>query len=242
MGHTYQEEYTIPFDLSDVNGHLKLPTFLSKLLEVSGYHSAALGRSDLYVRDRYGCAWIVTDYELFIEALPTFNEKVIIQTEAVAYNKLICHRQFKVLDQAGRLLIRVESYFALMHFENRKIMPVPDELIAPYQSEKVKKIVRGAKYTNLENAEKQDYRVRYFDIDLNGHVNNSKYLEWMYDTLGYDFLSCHFPRHIHLKYNREVSPGGAISSEYCWDGLVSHHQITSDGQINAQAIIEWEKI
>ncbi|MGT2784034.1 acyl-ACP thioesterase domain-containing protein [Streptococcus merionis] len=241
MGHTYQEDYTISFELSDTNGNLKLPPFLSVLLEVSGHHSAQLGRSDVYVLENYGYVWIVTDYEFDIVRLPKFSEKVVIRTEAISYNKLICHRRFEVLDDKEDLLIRVESYFALMDLENRKIVVVPDDLLEPYQSEKVKKIARGAKYPSLEEPERSSYHVRYLDIDMNGHVNNSKYLDWMYDVLGYAFLKQHVPSHIHLKYSREVSPGGDISSEFVRDGLVSHHQICSDGQINAQAIITWRK-
>ncbi|MDQ0223568.1 acyl-ACP thioesterase domain-containing protein [Streptococcus moroccensis] len=239
MGHAYQEKFTIPFDFSDVNGNLKLPPFLSKLLDVSGQHSAELNRSDVYVLETYGLVWIVTDYEFDIVRLPRFSENVTIRTEAVSYNKLICHRRFEVMDETGELLMRVESYFALMDLEQRKIVPVPEDLLEPYHSEKVKKIARGAKYKSLEKPSKANYHVRFFDIDMNGHVNNSKYLDWMYDVLGYEFLKTHVPRHIHLKYNREVSPGGDVSSEFEMDGLVSHHQIGSDGQTNAQAIISW---
>lgn len=39
----------------------------------------------------------------------------------------------------------------------------------------------------LEQSIDRDYYVRYFDIDMNGHVNNSKYLDWIYDVLGCAF-------------------------------------------------------
>ena len=133
------------------------------------------------------------------------------------------------------------SYFVLIDFKDRKVVPVPDDLIAPYQSEKVKKIQRAPRYQVLEHPENKDYRIRYFDIDMNGHVNNSKYLEWMYDALEYDFLLAHRPSHIQLKYVKEVSPGGMISSKVELDQLTSQHEIWSEGHIHAQASIQWEK-
>ena len=33
-----------------------------------------------------------------------------------------------------------------------------------------------------------------------------------------------------------------INSSYNLDGLESHHQITSDGEINAQAIVKWQEM
>lgn len=239
MGQIYIEKFTIPFEMADVNGNLKLPSFLPKVLEVSGNHSAQLGRSDVDVWETYHLVWIVTDYEFIVDKLPRFGQEVQIRTEAVAYNKLICYRTFDIFDQDDQHLMTIKSYFALMNPETRKIVSVPEDLIAPYGSEKVKKIARSAKYTNLDGANQVEFFVRYFDIDRNGHVNNSKYLEWVYEVLGYDFLKGHQPRRIHLKYNREVTPGGKISSQYQLSNLTSQHQIVSDGQINAQAIVEW---
>ena len=37
------------------------------------------------------------------------------------------------------------------------------------------------------------YRVRFYDIDSNQHVNNAMYFNWIIDVLGYDFLTTHIP-------------------------------------------------
>lgn len=39
---------------------------------------------------------------------------------------------------------------------------------------------------------------------MNGYVNNSKYLEWMYDVLDLDFLSSYIFKKIDLKYIKEI--------------------------------------
>lgn len=241
MGLRYKEKLTIPFDMTDVKQEIKISQFISHCLAVSGRQSEAIGRSDVDVFEQYGLVWIVTDYELTINRLPRYSETVTIETEAVSYNKFFCYRKFFIYDQAGQLLLDILCYFVLIDFKSRKASPVPDELIAPYQSEKVKKIQRAPKYQELINPESKDYRVRYFDIDMNGHVNNGKYLEWMYDVLDYEFLLQHIPVRLQLKYVKEVSPGGSISSKFVMDGLTSQHEIWSEGSIHAQAVIEWEK-
>ncbi len=241
MGLKYQEHFTIPFDMVDVKQELKLPPFISYCLGVSGRQSESIGRSDLFVFDEYGLIWVVTDYELRINRLPRYNETITIETEAVAYNKFFCYRKFFIYDQDGELLFDLLCYFVLIDFETRKVSPVPDDLIAPYQSEKVKKLQRAPKYNDLLDADSKEFTVRYFDIDMNGHVNNSKYLEWMYEALDYDFLLGHKPKKMQLRYVKEVSPGGTIFSRFVKDGLVSQHEIDYQGQIHAQAVIEWEK-
>lgn len=142
----------------------------------------------------------------------------------------------------GGLLVDILAYFALLNPDTRKVATIPEDLVAPFETDFVKKLHRVPKMPLLEQSIDRDYYVRYFDIDMNGHVNNSKYLDWMYDVLGYEFLKAHEPLRMTLKYVKEVSPGGQITSSYHLDQLTSYHQITSDGQLNAQAMIEWRAI
>ncbi|WP_238138967.1 acyl-ACP thioesterase domain-containing protein, partial [Streptococcus suis] len=135
-----------------------------------------------------------------------------------------CHRMFYIYDEAGNLLLDILCYFVLIDFETRKVAPVPDDLIAPYQSEQVKKLPRAPKYQLLENPSVQEFPVRYFDLDMNGHVNNGKYLEWMYEALGYDFLLCHVPKKIQLKYLKEVEATSLVSSRMVAEAGVSQHE------------------
>ena len=132
--------------------------------------------------------------------------------------------------------------FVLMNRDSRKVHSVEPEIVAPYQSEFSKKLIRGPKYDSLENPSSKDYRVRFYDLDMNGHVNNSKYLDWIFEVMGADFLTKHIPRKINLKYVKEVKPGGMITSAVELNEYESKHEIISDGATNAQAIITWQEI
>ena len=171
--------------------------------------------------------------------LPRFAEEITIETEALSYNRLFCYRRFTIYDESGQAIIQMLASFALMDRDSRKVHSVDPEMVAPYQSEFSKKIIRGPKYTDLDNPTSKDYHVRFYDLDMNGHVNNSKYLDWIFEVMGADFLMNHIPQKINLKYVKEVRPGGMISSSYELDGLQSCHQVTSQGVVNAQALIQW---
>ncbi|MGT2935355.1 acyl-ACP thioesterase domain-containing protein [Streptococcus castoreus] len=240
MGLRYQENMKVPFELCDVNSNIKYPLLLDYCLSVSGRQSAGLGRSNNDLLAMYGLIWIVTDYQVSIKRLPRFKEIITIETETLAYNKLFCYRKFRVYDENQVLLVDILAYFALLDPNTRKVALITEELVTPFKVDFVKRVQRSPKMHPLENPINRDYYVRYFDIDMNGHVNNSKYLDWMYDVLGYAFLKEHQPVSLTLKYIKEVSPGGHITSSYQLDHLTSYHQITSDGHLNAQAIIEWQ--
>ena len=242
MGLTYQMKMKIPFDMADMNGHIKLPDVILLSLQVSGMQSIDLGVSDKDVLEQYNLVWIITDYDIDVVRLPRFAEEITIETEALTYNRLFCYRRFTIYDEAGQEIIHMLATFVLMDRESRKVHPVVPEIVAPYQSEFSKKLIRGPKYRELEEAVSKDYHVRFYDLDMNGHVNNSKYLDWIFEVMGADFLMHHIPKKINLKYVKEVRPGGMINSSYDLGGLESHHQITSDGEINAQAIVKWQEM
>ena len=242
MGLTYQMKMKIPFDMADMNGHIKLPDVILLSLQVSGMQSIELGVSDKAILENYNLVWIITDYDIEVVRLPRFAEEITIETEALSYNRLFCYRRFTIYDQAGQDLIHMMATFVLMDRDSRKVQAVESEIVAPYQSEFDKKLIRGPKYESLEEPFSKDYHVRFYDLDMNGHVNNSKYLDWIFEVMGADFLTQYIPKKINIKYVKEVRPGGVITSAVERTGLESKHEITSDGATNAQAIITWQEM
>jgi len=242
MGLTYQMKMKIPFDMADMNGHIKLPDVILLSLQVSGMQSIELGVSDKAILENYNLVWIITDYDIEVVRLPRFAEEITIETEALSYNRLFCYRRFTIYDETGQELIHMIVTFVLMDRDSRKVHAVEPEIVAPYQSDFDKKLIRGPKYANLEEPISKDYHVRFYDLDMNGHVNNSKYLDWIFEVMGADFLTQYIPKKINLKYVKEVRPGGVITSAVERTGLESKHEITSDGATNAQAIITWQEM
>ena len=242
MGLTYQMKMKIPFDMADMNGHIKLPDVILLSLQVSGMQSIELGVSDKAILENYNLVWIITDYDIEVARLPHFAEEITIETEALSYNRLFCYRRFTIYDEAGQELIHMMATFVLMDRDSRKVHAVESEIVAPYQSDFDKKLIRGPKYDSLNEPIIKDYHVRFYDLDMNGHVNNSKYLDWIFEVMGADFLTHYIPKKINLKYVKEVRPGGVITSAVERTGLESKHEITSDGATNAQAIITWQEM
>ena len=242
MGLTYQMKMKIPFDMADMNGHIKLPDVILLSLQVSGMQSIELGVSDKTILEDHNLVWIITDYDIEVVRLPRFAEEITIETEALSYNRLFCYRRFTIYDEEGRELIHMIATFVLMDRDSRKVHAVEPEIVAPYQSDFDKKLIRGPKYESLDEPFSKDYHVRFYDLDMNGHVNNSKYLDWIFEVMGADFLTQYIPKRINLKYVKEVRPGGVITSSVERTGLESKHEITSDGATNAQAIITWQEI
>ena len=240
MGKRYSETVEVPFYHCDVNGHLTLPAMLGMVIKTSEAQSDALDRGKEFVAN-FGLTWVITNYEMTIKRLPEVGEQITITTEAISYNKYFCYRNFWIHDASGAECVLIESTFVLMDLVNRKMSSVLEEIIAPYESKKIKKIHRGEKILPVAAGTFLPYRVRYYDIDSNQHVNNAMYFNWLIDVLGFDFLTKHQPKEIHIKFEKEVEYGHEIESWYEVDqeALTSHHEIRIEDQIYCSANILW---
>lgn len=238
MAKKYSQTYRVPFYQSDANRQMTLPALLSVALQISGEHSMALGRSDSWIAEKYNLAWIVTEYAISVSRMPDFLEEIVIETEAVSYNKIFCYRDFEIFSaDRNEKLLTIHSTWVMMDIDSRKVSRQIEEIVAPFDVEKVTKIERGHHFlSSLDAPVSQRYRVRFSDIDSNQHVNNSKYYDWAIDVLGFDFLVSHQPREIFIKYNHEVLPDTEVTSSMQQIGSISHHKI-NDGDCEIE--IAW---
>lgn len=242
------KKYTIPYEVAyydgDITRKMTIPSMLAVVIKASEEQSDALDRGSDFVAS-FGLGWVITNYEIQISRLPMVGEKLAVTTQAMAYNKYFCYRNFWIHDEQGNECVLIKSTFVLMDKENRKMSSVLPEIIQPYESEKITKIYRGEKIEKVKNGTALPYRVRYFDIDGNQHVNNAIYFNWLLDVLGYDFLTEYEPTFINVKFDKEVEYGQEIESHYeILDheaGKTTRHEIKIAGQTYCEANMNWRK-
>lgn len=242
MGKKYTMPYEVAYYDGDITKRMTLPSMLAIVIKTSEEQSALLGRGADVVAG-LGLGWVITNYEIEIKRLPAVGENIQITTQALSYNKYFCYRNFWIHDEAGEECVLIKSTFVLMNKKNRKMSSVLEEIIAPYESEKIKKIYRNEKIEKIENGASHNYRVRFFDIDGNQHVNNAIYFNWLLDVLGYDFLSKHQPLRVYVKFDKEVEYGHEVESHYevleNETGPWTRHEIRIEDQLYCEANIQW---
>ncbi len=240
MAKQYSETHQIPYYECDRTQYIKISTLVKMLIKLSGAQSDLLGVSDEYMAD-LGLGWIILQHDIDIKRLPKAGETITLTTEAESYNKFFCYRHFWVHDAEGNECAFMNTTFAIMDLKMRKMGSVDESIIAPFESEKIKRIKRGEKIVPVtEVVSEKTYGVRYFDIDLNQHVNNAIYLDWILDSLEGDFLAAYNPEKISIKFNKEVLYGDEIVSGYQFaEGNNSYHSIKVKNDISAEANIKW---
>ena len=245
MAKEFSRQHEVVYYECDMNGNMTLPTVISLAIQVSETQSNELNRGSEYIH-QHGVTWILTNYHLEITRLPKVDEQIIVTTKADEYNKYFCYRSFWIRTLSGEELVHIQAVFGLMNIETRKLSRVIDEIIAPFESQKITKIKRFGKLEKIVAGKSLPYRVRFFDIDSNHHVNNAVYFHWILDVLGRDFLTSYVPKTITIRYDKEVEYGNEIASvveKIDQDqAMCTRHAIMIHEETCCEAFIEWKEL
>ncbi len=190
-----------------------------------------------------GGGWVVVNYAGTFD-LTHFHagDQIVVATRVKAFNKFFSLREFSIRDQSGHEWVHYEATFVFMDLVKRRIMTIPPVLIEQYDLAPVKRIPRVPTPSDLvvdDTWQQHQYDVRYFDIDMNGHVNNSHYFDWMLEALGAEFLQTHQLTGVKIQFDHEVRYGQRVTSQVKVADLVTYHQIKTADQGAARAELTW---
>lgn len=243
MALIWSEHYTVPYFMVNTREEIHLSSLMEILIMASEHQTEALGVGEDKTH-AHGVGWVITQYHMTFTRLPKVGDKLELRTAASSRNRFFCYREFWVLDDQGTELAHVTATFVMMSFSTRKMVPIIDELVAPFHTKEEKTVLKFPRINKMDytGALMKPYRVRYQDIDSNHHVNNVHYFDWMIDTLPLDFVLHHALTQVDIRYEREIQYGDTAESLYLADpedALATHHLIRHNDEMNTEAILHW---
>ncbi len=249
-GKKFSEKHRLVYYDGDRTYHASIPMLVNLMVLASEDQSEQLGVGTSEVM-KYGVGWVVTQYVMEIAKLPKIGTTIQLGTEATARNKFFCERHFSVTDDQGQTLMRVNSNFVLMNHKTRRMGKLIPELVDPYGSDEVKRLARLPRVRKIPDDQQEvmvkTYPVRYFDLDTNGHVNNSHYFEWLLDVLPADFLQTHMPTRLNIQYHKEIQYGHVVTSQAIKTtdekgNMQTLHKMLVNGETYCEAECTWQSL
>jgi len=212
----YIDNFTVSDLHCDRYGRLKPSTILWFVQEIAGRHCVQLG-TDWDTLAKKNMFWAVIRHRVQISRLPKKGENLRIETWPMPTTRVAYPRNVVAFDEAGNVLFRSISLWVLMDLNTRA-------MILPGKSGvEVTGILRGDELPTPPSLPPEQLTqcarrtVRFTDLDLNGHMNNCRYLDWAYDLLPSAFHECHQIRDFTLGYLSEAREGDCLSLIYTLD-------------------------
>ncbi len=239
----FEKEYIISSYECDRNENLRLLTLMNILQDAADGHATALGLGLDYCLSK-GLAWVGSNYHLQILRLPKMHEKIRLLTWPAVEKKLGAIREFLLLDDKGKPIIKASSQWILIDAARRKPITLRENL--PMYQVIDERVIETdfAKIPEPQRIdEKSEFFIRFDDIDLNNHVNNAVYPLWASEAVGIEFRSTHTPSEIEISFKKEGLYGENVSVETEINHLVSVHSIkaSGDGRELARVRILWKE-
>ena len=152
-------------------------------------------------------------------------------------------RDFDII-QNEKIIAKVISTWSMVDLDTRQPKNVKDiitsDIMQPFQ--KRENDLSYKKIPALENISVQKtFEIRFDDIDVNKHVNNSNYIVWALETLDFDFRLKNTIKAMDIAYKKEIAYGNKILSEVEINGKTTNHTIknAATGDNLANILIEW---
>lgn len=208
----YQKKYPLKYYEMDFNQVLKPSALLNILQDMATENAQMLGFGASFTFDN-NYAWFLLKYHMEFDEYPCGLDELIIKTEPRGVNKIIATRDFEILNNAGKRLARISSNWTLVDLKTKHILPVAKVIPFMINFEKRESDMSFIKIPVPEKIDfEKIFEIRFDDIDVNQHVNNSNYIVWAFEALPYDFKSQNRLKTLDISYKKEITFGYKIVS------------------------------
>ena len=148
------------------------------LTEMGGIHSEKIGIGRAVLMSKK-LSWVLLTWRIKFIKRPKLNDEILVKTWVGKSDGITSVRDFEIYDTNGEKIIIASSRWCLINLETRRPVRFDDELSDAYDpedknafGEELPKVKEPAEY-ELE----KEYVIQKTDIDVNGHVHNSNYLD-----------------------------------------------------------------
>jgi acyl-ACP thioesterase len=225
----------------NTDGFALLSTLANAMQESAGAHADSLGWSMQALLDQ-NMGWILNRFMLDIKRYPKAGEMVHIETWPSGADRLFAYRDFELFDDNHELVLTARTAWLILDIARRRPIPTPPDVVEiGAQSKRSARIEVEGKIARPDGEPVSSLRfpVRRADLDINQHLNNVRYMEWVLETL-YEDNHAPKPGYFDIQFKAEGLYGDvAVSERFDLGNTESLHRIVreSDGKELAAAFV-----
>ena len=209
--------YTQSFHLNDSHvdcfGRLKPSVLLQCIQEVASIHGSRMG-ADYDTLMRKNLFWAILRTRVQVSRLPVSGETIRLETWPMPTTRVAYPRSVIAYDENGTEIFRAITLWVMMDRTTRAmVLPAKSGFFFEGRLEGTELAAPGSlvpRAMELETSRK----VCFTDLDINGHMNNTRYFDWIYDLLSASFHRENPVREFTICYLSEAREGQTIQMNY----------------------------
>ena len=204
----FKQKFVVTSNDIDGNLEIKLSSLTRYIQQVATDHANHIKFGHLELNKR-GLMWVIIRMKMNITRLPRLDEEFTISTHPGKDNGFLFFRHFQIYDSHNNLIASSSSSWVVLNYETRKIVLKPFDKKIPEESSK-EDLSDPEKVTG-ESSELVDTRIaRYSEVDMNGHINNTRYVDYIQDSHGTEFFKENRISSILINFDKEIKEGDTV--------------------------------
>ncbi|KAM7267358.1 hypothetical protein ACFE04_009524 [Oxalis oulophora] len=161
---------------------------------------------------KHNLIWIMSKLKVEIDNYPTWDDVLEVDTWVRPQGKIAVQYDWTIRNlMTGKLHARAKSCCMMMNEKTRRLSKIPDEVRDELSQVLIEKKEVDQQKMTIEKIEKpvdakyvkENLKPKRSDLDMNKHVNNSKYANWMIEAIPDQILKDYQLSSITLEYKRE---------------------------------------
>jgi medium-chain acyl-[acyl-carrier-protein] hydrolase len=202
---TWIENYSVKAFEVDFTGKTPLHSICNFLQEAAWTHANHLGFGYFdMIRNKQ--VWVLSRLYLQIYKFPKMGDKIKIKTWPSGIEGLFALRDYSILDEDDNVICAAVSAWLIINLETRRPIRVESALtyLIPDKPNRSLDIKLDKLPAPLNHSITSSVTVKYGDIDVNNHVNNTKYIEWILNSFPLNFLESKIPTELEINFLSET--------------------------------------
>ena len=208
----YEESISVRSYDADHVGRVKPSSLFNYFQEVAWHHAEVLGFGYEALLS-HNLFWVISRIQLEWDHPLHWGDEVTIETWPKGIVKLFAMRDFIVRTSDGVEAVRATSSWLTLDLESKRprrpdrvmdtsLLNVDDHAISEFP----------AKLSVPEELSHTDTRhVRYSDLDVNKHVNNARYVDWLFDAFPLNANASMLFNRLNVQFTGEARYGAELN-------------------------------
>jgi acyl-ACP thioesterase len=214
----WTEQHIVSWEETTVDNHLSITALDRVLLQAAVDHAEHLGFGFTNT-SKEDLSWVLFRINLQINRLPAWKEKYKLFTWPSRVGALTAFREFEIRDEQNTLLAAATSEWSVINLKTRR--PRRMSTLDHLYDHLTEKVTLNKPFFKLdpkiEFEELFSVKIRYSDLDMNGHANAGKYFDWLSDAV-YEQYGHNRMAFISFNYFQECLLNDTVSIQKSRDG------------------------
>ena len=228
----YEKEHTLLMRDCDTFRRLKPSVMLTMFQDCSEALTEGWGVGLDAMLSR-GIIWVAARTDCEILRLPEHSETVLVRGWATRNRTGIYPFRYEILDLERNKLVSACAMWVLSDKENHSMLtPNVPRLSLPTPEPDDTPLPKMPRVAPPEKCRHTTRRVQFSETDINGHLTNTRYLDWACDLLPREYHRAHPLKAVRVDYRSEIFPDEEVSLD--WELEDDHLWCSAPGRFNLE--------